>query len=554
MKKKMPAAVILTMIALVAALAMAATNALTKGPINERAQAAIRQACETVMAAESYEELDIANGGQVQKLFAAKNGDEAIGYVAVTAVSGYGGPVETTIGLTKEGRITAVSVGGISFAETPGLGSKVTEAAFTEQFSNMNAPVTLRGIDAIGGATISSRAVVDGINLGAEAIAERAGITLAAAGKEEKPAEEPVKTALEAGRNIGTAQGYQSEVTAVVTIAEDGTVEAVQFKTADETPGFGTRIAEDEAFATQFFGKAPPFEIGGGIDAVAGATVTSKAAVAAINSAEPSAETVLAEGNGAKLIIDEDGRPAIVTADATFTGAVKLDITLDNGDITVHSFEALAGKQSTAEVNGNTAKAIAKGYKSNVSATITIDENGKIAEIKMNSAGESEYVGDVVGTDKAFIAQFVGKTGHLAFGEGIDAVAGATVTSEALLAAINDCLLGLGVAEAQEVVSTAEVDGNTAKAVAKGFKSNVSATVTVDEDGKITEVKANTGAESEYVGDVVGTDKAFLSQFIGQSGTLAFGDGLDAIAGATITSEAVLAAINDCLLGIRQAK
>ena len=41
----------------------------------------------------------------------------------------------------------------------------------------------------------------------------------------------------------------------------------------------------EEAFTGQFTGKQPPFSLGDGIDAVSGATISSQAAVNAINDA-----------------------------------------------------------------------------------------------------------------------------------------------------------------------------------------------------------------------------------------------------------------------------
>ena len=65
----------------------------------------------------------------------------------------------------------------------------------------------------------------------------------------------------------------------------DGTIASVVFNTSNETPTFGTRVGEDAAFAAQFVGKTGPFTIGAGIDALSGATVTSEAAVKAVNNA-----------------------------------------------------------------------------------------------------------------------------------------------------------------------------------------------------------------------------------------------------------------------------
>ena len=87
------------------------------------------------------------------------------------------------------------------------------------------------------------------------------------------------------GEKVGAAKGFHSEVTATVTLNADGTIASVVFNTAHETPTFGTRVGEDAAFAAQFVGKTGPFTLGAGIDALSGATVTSEAAVEAVNNA-----------------------------------------------------------------------------------------------------------------------------------------------------------------------------------------------------------------------------------------------------------------------------
>lgn len=79
-KKGLPAYIILGIIALVAAVALAVTNMITKGPIQERADAALREAFNAVMPAESYEAITIPSGYEVSSLYAAKNGDEVVGY------------------------------------------------------------------------------------------------------------------------------------------------------------------------------------------------------------------------------------------------------------------------------------------------------------------------------------------------------------------------------------------------------------------------------------------------------------------------------------------
>lgn len=73
---------------------------------------------------------------------------------------GYSSLIETMVGITLDGKITAIKV--INQNETPGLGSRVTETDFTDQFKNQD-PETLTGVEAITGATISSSALINSV-------------------------------------------------------------------------------------------------------------------------------------------------------------------------------------------------------------------------------------------------------------------------------------------------------------------------------------------------------------------------------------------------------
>ncbi len=80
-------------------------------------------------------------------------------------------------------------------------------------------------------------------------------------------------------------QGFGGTVTAQITLDAEGKVQTLTIDTPNETAGLGQRASE-EAFTGQFIGKAGPFTYGeNGIEALSGATVTSTAALKAINQA-----------------------------------------------------------------------------------------------------------------------------------------------------------------------------------------------------------------------------------------------------------------------------
>ncbi len=98
--------------------------------------------------------------------------DDFAGYCITVAPQGFGGPINMIVGIDADMNYTGVKI--ISMAETPGLGAKAQEPEFYTQFSNgkkgtlsvvKNKPnPTENEIQAISGATISSKAVASGAN------------------------------------------------------------------------------------------------------------------------------------------------------------------------------------------------------------------------------------------------------------------------------------------------------------------------------------------------------------------------------------------------------
>jgi electron transport complex protein RnfG len=111
------------------------------------------------------------DGTDSLEFFPARKGDEQIGVAIKTKSSkGYSGDIFIMVGFNMQGEIQNVVV--IEHKETPGLGSKMTSPSFVNQFLGKNPDaVNLKvkkdggAIDAISGATISSRAYAQAIQL-----------------------------------------------------------------------------------------------------------------------------------------------------------------------------------------------------------------------------------------------------------------------------------------------------------------------------------------------------------------------------------------------------
>lgn len=175
--KKVPAWVILCVIALVAGTALGITNALTAEPIREQARIAAENARAQVLpAAASFEEVTVADGAAVDNCYRGVDASgNAVGYVAQVTVQGFGGPIEVTVGVDAEGKLAGIQCGGSGFSETAGLGAKVKTAAFSDQFAGLVTPVALTKdggeVDSVTAASISSGAVCNAVNIAAEYIA-----------------------------------------------------------------------------------------------------------------------------------------------------------------------------------------------------------------------------------------------------------------------------------------------------------------------------------------------------------------------------------------------
>ncbi len=176
MKKKLPAFITLTVIALVSALLLGAANEVTKAPIEVAAAAAADAARAAVLpAASSFVEQPLpvveSSSGTLNAVHIAKDGDAVVGFTAVATTQGSQGPVEVVLGMDPDGKITGISVGGSKFSETSGLGTKCQLPSFTDQFIGQTAPLTTgQQIDAVSGATVTSNAVVRAANLAAEGV------------------------------------------------------------------------------------------------------------------------------------------------------------------------------------------------------------------------------------------------------------------------------------------------------------------------------------------------------------------------------------------------
>lgn len=103
----------------------------------------------------------------VNQVFVAKSGDDVSGVIIQAASKGYGGSVPVMVGFSNEGLIVGVVVD--ASGETAGLGQRVAESNFTDQFKGLDANDTFGNVETISSATISSQSVIVSVRTACDA-------------------------------------------------------------------------------------------------------------------------------------------------------------------------------------------------------------------------------------------------------------------------------------------------------------------------------------------------------------------------------------------------
>ncbi len=587
--------------ALVASVLLAVTNEVTKGPIEQQKLASKMAALNTVLPGCEYEQIEyegISDDSALDEIFIGKNADGSIkGYALTANPQGYGGEIPITLGVSEGGYVTQVYVG--SLQETQGLGSRVGDDAFKEQFIAIAAdPDTLRNdVDTIAGATISSSAFVNAVQemltytkgtLGIEPHAGDKDAILAEAaaingGDEGEDA--PVETTT----NTYDVTGF-APFKVDVTVDSNGKIVSVSVPENNETPGFGADLIADQSVFDALVGQDIATAQ---IDVKSGVTLTSNAindalkqAASAGESGEGSAkvydvtgfapfkveialddagkivsvsvpENNETPGLGADLIADQSVFDALVGQDiATAQIDVKSGVTLTSDAIN----DAL--RQAAADLGGAEAAPAVAGDPYTVKGMnkftlyVEVKDGGKIASVSAPDNSETPGFGADMLTDEALSA-LVGEdlaTAH------VDVKSGVTLTSDAINAALKQAAIANGVAVAAEptVEATAEPTAEPAAVPTVAENAAVELTmydvtgfapfkvgIAVDENGKIVSVSVPENSETPGLGADLIADQSIFDALVGQDIATAQ---IDVKSGVTLTSDAINAALKQAAI------
>ncbi|MFC1979166.1 RnfABCDGE type electron transport complex subunit G, partial [Chloroflexota bacterium] len=153
--------IFITLVVLISVSLLVGIDSITAEKIEQQEEQKVRQ-----MLGEMFIDMDRSEFHDENEIYTIYSDDDVIGFAFLALGRGYGGDINILVGLEDETTLKGITI--ISQTETPGLGTRITDSDFTDMFTGTKIDdIGLKrdngGIDALTGATISSRAVVDAV-------------------------------------------------------------------------------------------------------------------------------------------------------------------------------------------------------------------------------------------------------------------------------------------------------------------------------------------------------------------------------------------------------
>ena len=167
-------AITLLLITAVVAAGLACVNAVTAPEIEALNAQKTQTAIEAVLPGGGEEIAFTDDSGIVSTIYKGQSG-----YAVEVTPAGFNGTVTMMVGVDNAGKVLGISI--VNHTETAGLGAEAASqsaagTAFRSQFAGMSGSVSVSKdggqVDALTGATITSRAVCTGVNAALNAVAK----------------------------------------------------------------------------------------------------------------------------------------------------------------------------------------------------------------------------------------------------------------------------------------------------------------------------------------------------------------------------------------------
>lgn len=613
--------VVLVVICIVASAALAGTNQLTAPIIKAQEEAAANAAyLEVLPEADGFEEITDFQSSNVTKALKATNG---AGWVIQAYGKGFGGDVPVVVAFDSEGTILKVKF--MENSETAGFGQKLADPAdadgqkLAESFVGKSGTLEAGDVDMISGVTVSSKAALSAVNsavncfnevaLGQAAVVEEEQLTPDQALESMELTEIEIPEGLTGAWETanGTtvlrteANGYEYETAPLDVLVEldaDGNILNVWVGTDGQTAGIGDQAGGAE-YLNQYKGVLGEAGLDG-VDTISGATQSTRGVKKGVRKCIQAFVAMYPDCAAATAVAPEGGD---AESEAASSEAAVETVTLSDeackavlpGATTFEAVEsATSGVQAAVKADtGWVIQASAKGFGGQVPVIVGLDADGAIVGVSFPENSETAGYGAQLyeeGNESAaaLAASLVGKSGEVAIGD-VDAISGATISSKAVVEAVNTALscyneVALGQApaadEGSEGTDLSSMSAEEARAALapgatltqitapegltdawqgddgsyvlyaedKGYEYStkpLNVAVGFDANGAITGVWVDVSGQTAGIGDqAAGAD--YLGQYTGITDEAGL-DGVDTIAGATESTRGVKKAVRKCI-------
>lgn len=613
--------VVLVVICIVASAALAGTNQLTAPIIKAQEEAAANAAyLEVLPEADGFEEITDFQSSNVTKALKATND---AGWVIQAYGKGFGGDVPVVVAFDSEGTILKVKF--MENSETAGFGQKLADPAdadgqkLAESFVGKSGTLEAGDVDMISGVTVSSKAALSAVNsavncfnevaLGQAAVVEEEQLTPDQALESMELTEIEIPEGLTGAWETanGTtvlrteANGYEYETAPLDVLVEldaDGNILNVWVGTDGQTAGIGDQAGGAE-YLNQYKGVLGEAGLDG-VDTISGATQSTRGVKKGVRKCIQAFVAMYPDCAAATAVAPEGGD---AESEAASSEAAVETVTLSDEackavlpDAT--TFEAVesatSGVQAAVKADtGWVIQASAKGFGGQVPVIVGLDADGAIVGVSFPENSETAGYGAQLyeeGNESAaaLAASLVSKSGEVAIGD-VDAISGATISSKAVVEAVNTALscyneVALGQApaadEGSEGTDLSSMSAEEARAALapgatltqitvpegltdawqgddssyvlyaedKGYEYStkpLNVAVGFDANGAITGVWVDVSGQTAGIGDqAAGAD--YLGQYTGITDEAGL-DGVDTIAGATESTRGVKKAVRKCI-------
>ena len=613
--------VVLVVICIVASAALAGTNQLTAPIIKAQEEAAANAAyLEVLPEADGFEEITDFQSSNVTKALKATND---AGWVIQAYGKGFGGDVPVVVAFDSEGTILKVKF--MENSETAGFGQKLADPTdadgqkLAESFVGKSGTLEAGDVDMISGVTVSSKAALSAVNsavncfnevaLGQAAVVEEEQLTPDQALESMELTEIEIPEGLTGAWETanGTtvlrteANGYEYETAPLDVLVEldaDGNILNVWVGTDGQTAGIGDQAGGAE-YLNQYKGVLGEAGLDG-VDTISGATQSTRGVKKGVRKCIQAFVAMYPDCAAATAVAPEGGD---AESEAASSEAAVETVTLSDEackavlpDAT--TFEAVesatSGVQAAVKADtGWVIQASAKGFGGQVPVIVGLDADGAIVGVSFPENSETAGYGAQLyeeGNESAaaLAASLVSKSGEVAIGD-VDAISGATISSKAVVEAVNTALscyneVALGQApaadEGSEGTDLSSMSAEEARAALapgatltqitvpegltdawqgddgsyvlyaedKGYEYStkpLNVAVGFDANGAITGVWVDVSGQTAGIGDqAAGAD--YLGQYTGITDEAGL-DGVDTIAGATESTRGVKKAVRKCI-------